>query len=122
LLYTRIINSSLFVVWLKMIFLQVSGELPGGGVDPGETIEQGAIRELLEETNLKVDKILSIFEGFDYTTPKKPKVRQINFKVTVKPGNIELTEHDRYRWIDANEIQSLKTNAVMQDCLSKAFD
>lgn len=96
-------------------------ELPGGGVDPDETIEQGAIRELHEETGLEVDKILGTFEGFDYTTPKKPKARQINFKVTVKPGNIRLTEHDMYRWITAEDIPGLKTNGVMQACLYRAF-
>ncbi|MCH8061279.1 MAG: NUDIX domain-containing protein [Chloroflexi bacterium] len=30
-------------------------ELPGGKVDPGETVEQGAVREVLEETNLHVE-------------------------------------------------------------------
>lgn len=29
--------------------------LPGGKLDPGETIEQGAVREVLEETNLHVE-------------------------------------------------------------------
>ena len=96
-------------------------ELPGGGVDSGETIEQGAMRELHEETGLEVDKILGTFEGFDYTTSKKPKVRQINFKVSVKPGDIRLTEHDMYKWITADDIPGLKTNSVMQDCLYRAF-
>ena len=96
-------------------------ELPGGGVDSGETIEQGAMRELHEETGLEVDKILGTFEGFDYTTSKKPKVRQINFKVSVKPGDIRLTEHDMYKWIKADDIPGLKTNSVMQDCLYRAF-
>ena len=96
-------------------------ELPGGGVDNGETIEQGAIRELNEETCLEVDAILGIFEGFDYTTSKKPKARQVNFKVTVKPGEILLTEHDKYRWITADNIPELKTNKVLQDCLYRAF-
>ena len=30
-------------------------ELPGGKVDPGETVEQGAVREVFEETNLQVE-------------------------------------------------------------------
>lgn len=30
-------------------------ELPGGRVDPGETVEHGAVREVLEETNLRVE-------------------------------------------------------------------
>lgn len=96
-------------------------ELPGGGVDPGETIQQGAIRELEEETSLVVDKVLGVFEGFDYTTAKKPKARQTNFKVTVKPSEIHLTEHDAYRWITLDEIPSLKVNDVMQACLYRAF-
>ncbi len=96
-------------------------ELPGGGVDPGETIEQGAIRELEEETGLVVDAVLGTFEGFDYTTHKKPKARQTNFKVTVRPGDIQLTEHDAYRWITADGIPELKTSSVMQSCLYRAF-
>lgn len=103
-------------------FLAGEWELPGGGVDTGEAIEQGAIRELKEETNLDADKLLGTFEGFDYATPKKPKVRQINFKVTTKPGDIALTEHDAFKWITADEISDLKTNAVMQSCLERAFN
>ena len=102
-------------------FLAGEWELPGGGVDAGETIEQGAVRELKEETNLDVEKIIGTFEGFDYSTPKKPKVRQTNFKVSVKPGDISLTEHDMFKWITVNEIEELKTNTVMQDCLENAF-
>lgn len=96
-------------------------ELPGGGIDPDETIEQGATRELFEETGLEVDKVLSTFEGFDYTTFKKPKARQVNFRVTVKPGDVKLTEHDMYRWIMPEDIPGLNTNGVMQDCLYRAF-
>jgi 8-oxo-dGTP diphosphatase len=102
-------------------FLAGEWELPGGGVDIGETIEQGAVRELKEETNLDVEEMISTFEGFDYSTPKKPKVRQINFKVSVKPGNISLTEHDMFKWITVDEIKELKTNGVMQNCLINAF-
>jgi 8-oxo-dGTP diphosphatase len=102
-------------------FLAGEWELPGGGVDAGESIEQGAVRELKEETNLDVEKMIGTFEGFDYTTPKKPKVRQINFKVSVKPGDISLTEHDMYKWITVDEIKELKTNDVMQNCLVNAF-
>jgi 8-oxo-dGTP diphosphatase len=98
-------------------------ELPGGGVDDGETITEGAIRETLEETGLLVTKILGTFEGFDYQTDTKPNVRQINFKVAVKPGEVRLepTEHDEYKWISENEIDALPTTDVMKACLHTAF-
>lgn len=102
-------------------FLAGEWELPGGGVDDGETIEQGAIRELKEETNLDVEQVLGTFQGFDYATPRKPKVRQFNFRVSVRNDDIVLTEHDAFQWIAADEIPNLGTNAIMQNCLERAF-
>ena len=96
--------------------------LSGGAIKIGETSEEAVIREFKEETNLDTAKILGTFESFHYTTPKKPKVHQINFKVTTKPGDIALTEHDALKWITVDEISDLKTDAVMQNCLEKAFD
>lgn len=48
-------------------------ELPGGGVDEGETIIQTAMREVIEETGLEPLRVITRFKGFDYTTDKKPK-------------------------------------------------
>ena len=53
-----------------------------------------------------VTEILGTFEGFDYQTATKPKVRQINYKVAVAPGEVRLepTEHDTYQWITEADI------------------
>jgi 8-oxo-dGTP diphosphatase len=98
-------------------------ELPGGGVDPGETIAESAVREVLEETGLKVRRIVGLSEGFDYQTPVKPKVRQINVIVEAEPGEVVLdpSEHDAYRWIDRQDIADLPATGAMRDSLERLF-
>lgn len=98
-------------------------ELPGGGVDDNETITEGAIREVKEETGLTVSKIISIFDGFDYSTNKKPLVRQVNFLVEVDPGNVILdpSEHDEFIWVNKGNIKNLNMTNDMRKCIKEAL-
>lgn len=76
-------------------------ELPGGGVDDGESFAEAVQREAQEETGLTVCSIVQLLPGFDYSTPKKAHVRQINIVATVdeKPVVLAPDEHDEYQWI-----------------------
>ncbi len=97
-------------------------ELPGGGVDDGETIIDGAIRELKEETGLDVSRIITTFPGFDYSTNKKPHVRQINLLVETKPAPVTLSsEHDDFIWIDESNLSGLNMTDSMTKCLIEAL-
>ncbi len=98
-------------------------ELPGGGVDEGESILDGALRELVEETGLRARRILGTFDGFDYSTDKKPHVRQINFIVQAEPVDVKLNpdEHDAYLWVDTEVLQRIETTDKMRDCVADAL-
>lgn len=98
-------------------------ELPGGGVDAGETIIAGALREVKEETGLTVKRIVAVFSGFDYSTDKKPKVRQVNLLVEAEPGEVVLDpdEHDDYAWVDESNRDTVSLTDSMRLCLDEAL-
>ncbi|HEX8227484.1 MAG TPA: NUDIX hydrolase [Candidatus Saccharimonadales bacterium] len=98
-------------------------ELPGGGVDEGESITGGAIREVKEETGLTVSKVITTFQGFDYSTDRKPAVRQVNFLIEAAPGEVVLdpNEHDEYVWVDESNVADTEMTDNMRTCVADAL-
>ncbi|HSX06422.1 MAG TPA: NUDIX domain-containing protein [Candidatus Saccharimonadia bacterium] len=103
-------------------FLGGSYELPGGGVDPGETLTESVARELLEETNLRLTRVVAMFPGFEYSTPSKPKVRQLNFLVETEGHEVQLSaEHDDFVFVDEKGLKLLEMTGPMKDCFKNAL-
>ncbi len=104
-------------------FLGGQYELPGGGVDDGETITDAAIREAKEETGLTVSRVISTLKGFDYMTDRKPNVRQINFLVEVEDDEVLLNpdEHDEFRWVDTTDFGDALMTDNMKHCVENAL-
>ncbi|MGQ4597870.1 NUDIX domain-containing protein [Nocardia sp. R6R-6] len=99
-------------------------ELPGGGVESGETFAECVARELLEETGLHVRVITEFVGGFDYATRTKSKVRKYSFVVEAQPGDVALApgEHDAFAWIDARGLDELPMAPDTRKAVSTLVD
>lgn len=72
-------------------------EVPGGHIDPGETIPEAARRELLEETDLVLLDPIAHVGGYDYPG-EFGLTRQWNVTGAFSGSKIIHPEHVAYRW------------------------
>lgn len=99
-------------------------ELPGGGVESGETFAECVERELLEETGLRLRAVVDFLGGFDYATRTKAKVRKYTFVAEAESGDVTLApgEHDAFAWIDAGALDELPMAPDMRATVSALVD
>jgi len=83
-------------------------ELPAGRIDPGETPEDGARRELEEEAGIRAERLERL--AFFYTTPGFCDERMSVFRateLTEVPARPEKDERIERRWFAAHEVDAM---------------
>ena len=92
-------------------------ELQGGLIDPGETAEQAAVRELKEETGLTIDVVKPA-----YTFTKIRKDYQtvgIGYLASTDDDHVSISfEHTDYKWCPIDELKDYLCDEIYQDIIN----
>lgn len=109
-------------------------EIPGGAVDPGETILAGAAREVLEESGLVVNEIVELVEqlehddwetvegGYLFKTRRQARIVKFTFVVEVKDVNalkLDPNEHQDFVWAAEEECRAKSVSRTEENELGK---
>lgn len=95
-------------------------DLPGGMVEEGETPEVGVLRELYEETGLKLieNDLVLAYVGLE-TRHGDTFQRHVYFAKTQSSDVTLSWEHDTYWWMSADEVLKLKMRAPYPEVFRK---
>lgn len=106
-------------------FLPGVWEVPGGGVDQGETIEGGLIREAKEEAGITIS-VGRLFGYFEYEDGFGQKTLNLNFLCRMDPPSqavdVSSGEMVEARWTNLEEGDEFPfTSTTMQDACKQAL-
>jgi 8-oxo-dGTP diphosphatase len=126
------VGASYVVVNGKILMLQLSSHkkeggswgVPAGKIDLNETPEQGARRELLEETGISLASH-SHMQSIGQLYIRKPDMDYVYhmFKVQLErlPEILLSNEHQAYKWISSHEVQSLQIMEAGREPLEQCY-
>ncbi|GAA1825778.1 NUDIX hydrolase [Nesterenkonia flava] len=104
-------------------FLPGLEEVPSGGVDAGESLQQALERELEEEVGFAPATIdRGFLAEFDYRSRSGRMTRQFTVSVPLAGRAVKLSEeHTSSRWIQAREVDSSRATPETQQVLRRWF-
>jgi 8-oxo-dGTP diphosphatase len=97
-------------------FMGGQWEIPGGVVELSEDHLAALHREVLEETGLRITRVIRGLGSFEYRSKSGRSTVQLNFLVELSTGIPVLTDHDRFKWVSFDGlVDSGLTDEVMSD-------
>ena len=116
-------DSALILQRARADFMGGLYEIPSGGVEEGESIEDALARETLEETGLKISGILYYVSSFDYLSSKGKKTRQFNFLVKVDDGWVKLSEeHEKFAFVKQDDLGAYNITPDVKEAIESALN
>lgn len=102
--------------------------LPGGGMDPGESIAETCLRELVEETGLhgRIVRLIGLYSNPDYLIEypdgNRVQIFAANFEVEVTGGALGLSnETTAFGYFSPAEIETMDLMAHHRIRIADAF-
>jgi len=79
-------------------------DVPGGRILPEESLSEGLMREVREESGLEIRQgdVLSVSETFPVIKGEPSHIVRIHYLAEYKSGEVVLSkDHDVYEWVEA---------------------
>jgi 8-oxo-dGTP diphosphatase len=93
-------------------------EVPGGHLEAGETVRDAVVRELQEETGLRVLEVGDLVSHFDYDG-EEGRTREWNFRVIWRAdGPIRHPEHVAMAWVTRDDWVNYPMTPEMRSLLA----
>ncbi len=94
--------------------------LPGGHIEPGESVVESVIREVKEETGLKIEN--PVLCGIKQFPIKNGRYMIFLFKTNEFSGTLVSSEEGEMSWVERNDIPKLDTVADFAELLQVMED
>ena len=95
-------------------------DLPGGDVDFGEDPQESILREIREETALKVDP-LDILDVEAHINSRGEHWFTVAYRAVAINDDVKISwEHDEFRWVDSREFAELSSTPKIVRFVQKA--
>ncbi|MDO8658130.1 MAG: NUDIX domain-containing protein [Candidatus Levybacteria bacterium] len=103
-------------------FLPGYWELPGGGIDYGETPQEALIREIKEECGLGIEIIKPIAAN-SYFIKDIQRIEITFLCKAINSTKIKLShEHSNYKWLKITEVNKIKVTDYIKKIIDSSIE